>query len=263
MSKRIVYTRPEDGGLCVVTPAPKDRRAEESEDAWLKRVIKQSVPRNATDVKICEYAALPQDRTWRDAWRFSGGAVAIDMPIARDLHRNKLRALRAPLLAALDIEYQRADEFGDPALKAEIATRKQTLRDLPANPAIDTAATPDELYAVWPQPRLTALERSEQPSPPEATPPPPAPVPPFLGHPGASQSMSAPKPSMQDILASAEKAVRQEQLRWELALMALNHNVDAMQAMQSEAVSLGLTVEQLARQIVDEREAARLSGETT
>ncbi len=93
---------------------------------------------------------LPKDRTFRDAWRDSGKAVDIDMPKARDIHRNTLRALREPKLKELDIEYQKADETGDGAKKKEIAARKQALRDVTASPAIEKAATPEELMAAIP-----------------------------------------------------------------------------------------------------------------
>ena len=48
------------------------------------------------------------------------------------------------------MDYQRADEAGDTGAKADIAKRKQALRDVTADPAIEAARTPDELRAVWP-----------------------------------------------------------------------------------------------------------------
>ena len=53
-------------------------------------------------------------------------------------------------LAALDVEYQHADERGDVAEKARIAAKKQALRDVTADPAIEAAQTPEALKAVWP-----------------------------------------------------------------------------------------------------------------
>ena len=73
-------------------------------------------------------------------------------PTARELHRARLRELRAPLLAELDVAYQRADEVGDAAAKQKIAARKRALRDVTAHPDIDTAATPEQLMAVLPAP---------------------------------------------------------------------------------------------------------------
>jgi hypothetical protein len=70
------------------------------------------------------------------------------MAKARSIWRNRLRAEREPILKRLDVEYQRADESGDATLKADIAQRKQALRDAPQDPRIDAAATPDELRQV-------------------------------------------------------------------------------------------------------------------
>ncbi len=51
-----------------------------------------------------------------------------------------LRPLRAPLLAQLDVEWFRAAEIADSVLKREIATKKQALRDAPADPVNSVAA---------------------------------------------------------------------------------------------------------------------------
>jgi hypothetical protein len=50
----------------------------------------------------------------------------------------------------LDTAYMRADEVGDQQEKRRIATQKQALRDVTADPRIDAAATPEELKAVIP-----------------------------------------------------------------------------------------------------------------
>lgn len=93
---------------------------------------------------------IPADRTFRNAWTVKAGRVIHDMKKARNLHRDKMRVARGPKLAALDAEYQRADEKGDTAAKAVIAVKKQTLRDVTKHPDIERAATPDQLKAVWP-----------------------------------------------------------------------------------------------------------------
>jgi hypothetical protein len=95
-------------------------------------------------------STLPSDKYFRPAWEHVGGKIEINMVKARDAHRDHLRRLRAPKLADLDIEYQRADERGDLLAKRDIAARKQALRDVTADPAIEAAKTPDELRAVIP-----------------------------------------------------------------------------------------------------------------
>jgi hypothetical protein len=95
-------------------------------------------------------ATIPADRMFRDAWCHAGGHVDVDMDAARGIHRDRMRQARAPLLAALDIAYQRADEQGDAAAKAAVVAQKQALRDVTDDPTIATAATAGDLAAVWP-----------------------------------------------------------------------------------------------------------------
>lgn len=76
--------------------------------------------------------------------------ITINMGKAREIQRDRLRAMRVPLLNALDVEYQRADEQGDMVAKAAIAAKKQILRDVTKDPAIDAAETPEELAVVIP-----------------------------------------------------------------------------------------------------------------
>ena len=75
--------------------------------------------------------------------------ITVNMVKARNLHRDKIREARSPLLAALDVEFQRALETG--ADTSAIVAKKQRLRDAPNDPAIDHAATPEILKALWPE----------------------------------------------------------------------------------------------------------------
>jgi hypothetical protein len=89
------------------------------------------------------------DRSYRNAWKDDGGRKpGHDMVKARDIHRHKLRRLRAPLLEDLDLEYTRADERNDRRAKDDIVLRKQALRDITADPRIDAAQTIDALKAI-------------------------------------------------------------------------------------------------------------------
>lgn len=95
-----------------------------------------------------DLADIPADRAFRNAWVDSGKTIAVDMPKARDIQRDRLRTERKPLLDALDVDYQRADEADNGAAKAAIIAKKQALRDVTADPAIEAATTPDALMAV-------------------------------------------------------------------------------------------------------------------
>ena len=71
----------------------------------------------------------------------------IDMAKARDIHKTNIRTARAPKLAELDIEFQKAQETS--ADTSAIVAKKQALRDAPADSGIASASTADELKAQW------------------------------------------------------------------------------------------------------------------
>ena len=56
--------------------------------------------------------------------------IGINTANAKAIHKEKIRAARTPLLVALDVEYQRAQETG--ASTTAIVAKKQALRDQPA-----------------------------------------------------------------------------------------------------------------------------------
>ena len=69
---------------------------------------------------------------------------------ARDTPRGAASASRKPLLDAADVDYIKADEAADEPRKAEVRAYKQALRDVPQDPRIDAAQTPEELKAIVP-----------------------------------------------------------------------------------------------------------------
>ena len=72
---------------------------------------------------------------------------SIDMAKAREIHKEKIRVARKPLLEALDVEFQKALETG--ASTTDIIAKKQALRDAPADSGITSAADTDALKAQW------------------------------------------------------------------------------------------------------------------
>ena len=71
----------------------------------------------------------------------------IDMAKAREIHKNNIRIARRPKLAELDVEFQKALETG--ASTTDIVTKKQALRDAPADSSIASASDADALKAQW------------------------------------------------------------------------------------------------------------------
>ena len=98
------------------------------------------------DVRDASSLTVPLDRTFRDAWKFNGNVVEVDMSKARDIHKDNLRAERAPRLEALDVDYMKALEAGSGA--EAIAAKKKELRDVTADSRIANASTPDALKAL-------------------------------------------------------------------------------------------------------------------
>ena len=98
------------------------------------------------DVRDASSLTVPTDRTFRGAWTFDGDAVEVDMTAARNIHKDNLRAERKPRLEALDVDYMKALEAGTGA--AEIATQKETLRNITDDARIAAATTPDALKAL-------------------------------------------------------------------------------------------------------------------
>tara|TARA_B100001093_G_scaffold437577_1_gene436554 strand:+ start:214 stop:474 length:261 start_codon:yes stop_codon:yes gene_type:complete len=74
-------------------------------------------------------------------------AIQINMAKAKELHKGNIREARTPLLATLDIEFQKALETG--ADTSVIVTKKQALRDAPAASGISTAVNTGDLVAQW------------------------------------------------------------------------------------------------------------------
>jgi hypothetical protein len=70
--------------------------------------------------------------------------LTVNLNKAKDITKTRLRADRAPLLASLDIEFQRALESG--ADTSDIVNRKQELRDI--TDQVGEATTLDQLKAM-------------------------------------------------------------------------------------------------------------------
>ena len=149
--KKILYTRL-DGSLSIVIPVINTQptreaitEAEAEQRAWSR------LPEDAINPQFVEDSAIPQDRTFRNAWRQSGAVVRVDMGAARELHKEHLRRLRAPKFEPLERAQRTALVLGDAAKAAVLEGRLQALRDAPADPAIEAAQTPEELKSVLPE----------------------------------------------------------------------------------------------------------------
>jgi hypothetical protein len=73
--------------------------------------------------------------------------IKVNIDKAKQIWLDHYRAARSPLLAKLDIEFMRAVESNDALLQAEIAEKKQALRDVTE---IDLPNTTEEIKNTWP-----------------------------------------------------------------------------------------------------------------
>ena len=130
---RIIYTK-SDGTVSIITPAGDVNDA-----------IKD-VP-SGLSYEIVEDSAIPTDRSFRNAWKQNSKTIETDMTKAKEIHKDKIRIARAPKLAELDIEFQKALETSSST--TDIVAKKQLLRDAPAASGISTAASEADLKAQW------------------------------------------------------------------------------------------------------------------
>lgn len=157
--KRIIYTDA-SGQLLVVRPVINTHTLVDGEVVPIKESLAEDqalaramakLPADAIDPQIVDELAIPTDRTFRNAWKAGVKAVTHDMEKCREIHRTALRQLRAPKLAALDVAFMRALEAGDLLSQKAIAAKKQALRDVTSDPAIESALTPEALKVVRPK----------------------------------------------------------------------------------------------------------------
>ena len=92
---------------------------------------------------------VPSDRHFREAWTLNGKVISEDMTKAKEIFKDKIREVRAPLLDAEDVVYMKALEADDADAKTASVTKKKALRDAPAAQAITDADTIAKLKAAW------------------------------------------------------------------------------------------------------------------
>ena len=132
MSK-IIYTN-SDGTVSIINPTGDVNDA-----------IKD-VP-SGLSYEIVEDSVIPTDRTFRNAWKQNSKTIETDMAKAREIHKNNIRNARTPKLTELDIEFKKALETSSST--TDIVSKKQALRDAPADSGIASADTEAKLKAQW------------------------------------------------------------------------------------------------------------------
>lgn len=142
--RKIIYTKP-DGGIAVVYPVRNTYPTLETlSDAEIEQRAWDRLPPESINPQWVDEAAIPTDRTFRNAWKAGSGKIEHDMEKCREMTKERLRAERAPLLAAQDVAFQRALESNSST--SAIVAEKQRLRDV--TKLVKDSMTLDELKAL-------------------------------------------------------------------------------------------------------------------
>lgn len=116
---KVITFRNDNGGVAICIPT-----GEISIDA----VMGKDVP-TGRDARIVDSADLPEDdNDFFDAWEMDAKTVTVNLDKAKELTKRRLRAERAPLLAAQDVAFQRALENNLDT--TDIVAEKNRLRDI-------------------------------------------------------------------------------------------------------------------------------------
>lgn len=132
MAQVIIFTN-SNGGVSVCIPTGElDINAVKAKDTPSTSIIVQD-------------SELPQaDNDFFNAWELADGVVTVNLDKAKEITKQRLRAERAPLLAAQDVLYMRATEAG--ADTSAIVAEKQRLRDVTS--LVDGCTSTAELRAL-------------------------------------------------------------------------------------------------------------------
>lgn len=139
---RKIAVKRSDGGVEIICPHNKS-----TSELLLRDAL--AVPGYVSHREIEETDIPEIDRYFRSAWIDNGsGKLDIDPSKALEIKKDKLRALRKPKLEVLDVAYMRAVELGDAFKQADIAAKKQVLRDVTLNLPVDLVELKNYMPAV-------------------------------------------------------------------------------------------------------------------
>jgi hypothetical protein len=114
-------------------------------DLPIEQVVQKDVPPNVPYIFVTDEDLLDND--FYNAWEIVSEKLQINLDKAKEIHRDKIRAARTPLLSKLDVQFQRALETS--ADTKDIVAQKQALRDATEDSKIAAATTTDAIKASW------------------------------------------------------------------------------------------------------------------
>lgn len=106
----------------------------------------QNVAKNNPNCKIYDESQLP-DSEFIDAWTID---ATINLELAKEVWRNKMRPVRNQRLKELDLEWMKAIEQEDYKAAAAVVAKKVELRDITKRDELKYAKSLDQIKAFWP-----------------------------------------------------------------------------------------------------------------
>lgn len=133
MTKVIVFENEKDNSLSICFPTG---------DLPIEEILEKDCPKNAL---IIDKQSLPEkDRDFYKAWRLINSEVKIDLNIAKEIAKERLRIERDVLLKQQDIAFQIAIENNQDT--SSIIAEKNRLRNITM--LVDEAISLDDLRSI-------------------------------------------------------------------------------------------------------------------
>ena len=161
----IVFELP-DGTVRYATCPRNYKKPGETKAQWLLRAFNKTVkdnPRYAGAKRILKPVMPdgeglkpgpedhPVEQAFGGAWRhLGGGNIGIDMPAARTIKLDRIRAERDGRFPPLDAEWMKATGQKKTAEADVIEAKRQHLRDIPQTAGLEAITTPEALAAFEP-----------------------------------------------------------------------------------------------------------------
>ena len=134
-TKNVIIFTNQDGGVSVCVPTG---------EIPVEAVQSKDIPVGVQS-HIVDQDSLPNEHNdFFNAWEQINGAVTVNMDKAREITKARLRVERAPLLAAQDVLFMKAQETG--ADTTAIVAEKNRLRDI--TNLVNSATTLEALLAI-------------------------------------------------------------------------------------------------------------------
>jgi hypothetical protein len=130
MPQNVIIFTNDNGGVSVCVPTG---------ELSIEEVQGKDIPAGVQSFIVAASSLPEEDGDFFDAWEQARGTVTVNLDKAKTITKNRLRAARAPLLAAQDVLFQRALESG--ADTSAIVAEKNRLRAITdlADPCTTTA----------------------------------------------------------------------------------------------------------------------------